>query len=112
MHAMQQAQRAKCMYPPKIACTACLVVSACTVRPYFAWSLPSRVGRTTAATVCSQDWAMCRNCALPAHCAQACNYRQAAFCYEELLMINPGNSNYYVRYADVLYTLGGAANFK
>lgn len=40
------------------------------------------------------------------------NYRQAAFCYEELLMINPGSSTTYVRYADILYTIGGASNYK
>ncbi|MEW5300729.1 MAG: hypothetical protein WDW36_003639 [Sanguina aurantia] len=38
--------------------------------------------------------------------------KQAAFCYEELIMHNPGHSNYLVRYADILYTLGGAANYK
>ncbi|GFR47411.1 hypothetical protein Agub_g9128 [Astrephomene gubernaculifera] len=43
---------------------------------------------------------------------EALNYRQAAFCYEELLMHAPGNSSYYIRYADILYTLGGAANCK
>lgn len=43
---------------------------------------------------------------------QVLNYRQAAFCYEELIMLNPNNSNYHIRYADILYTLGGAANFK
>ncbi|GLI61847.1 hypothetical protein VaNZ11_004355 [Volvox africanus] len=40
------------------------------------------------------------------------NYRQAAFCYEELLMHVPGNSSYFVRYADVLYTIGGPTNYK
>ncbi|EFJ50259.1 hypothetical protein VOLCADRAFT_73964 [Volvox carteri f. nagariensis] len=40
------------------------------------------------------------------------NYRQAAFCYEELLMHVPGNSSYYVRYADILYTTGGPTNYK
>ncbi|GLC49266.1 hypothetical protein PLESTB_000200500 [Pleodorina starrii] len=40
------------------------------------------------------------------------NYRQAAFCYEELLMHVPGNSSFYVRYADILYTIGGPTNYK
>ncbi|GIL75572.1 hypothetical protein Vretimale_15176 [Volvox reticuliferus] len=40
------------------------------------------------------------------------NYRQAAFCYEELLMHVPGNSSYFVRYADILYTIGGPTNYK
>ncbi|KAG2483062.1 hypothetical protein HYH03_018045 [Edaphochlamys debaryana] len=40
------------------------------------------------------------------------NYRQAAFCYEELLMHNPANSNFHVRYADILYTIGGPTNCK
>lgn len=37
-------------------------------------------------------------------------YRQAAFCFEELLTIAPGEPNVYVRYADTLLTLGGPAN--
>ncbi|KAG2452363.1 hypothetical protein HYH02_003385 [Chlamydomonas schloesseri] len=40
------------------------------------------------------------------------NYRQAAFCYEELIMMAPGNSSFYTRYADVLYTIGGPTNYK
>lgn len=39
-------------------------------------------------------------------------YKQAAYCLEELVMINPGHSNYLVRYADTLYTIGGASNYK
>ncbi|KAJ3045710.1 ER membrane complex subunit 2 [Rhizophlyctis rosea] len=33
-------------------------------------------------------------------------YEQAAFCYEELLLLKPQNHLYYVRYADVQVTLG------
>ncbi|PNH06369.1 ER membrane protein complex subunit 2 [Tetrabaena socialis] len=40
------------------------------------------------------------------------NYRQAAFCYEELIMHAPSNSSFFVRYADILYTLGGTTNYK
>ncbi|KXZ47288.1 hypothetical protein GPECTOR_36g15 [Gonium pectorale] len=40
------------------------------------------------------------------------NYRQAAFCMEELLMLSPHNSSFYVRYADILYTIGGPTNYK
>lgn len=47
---------------------------------------------------------------VPLH--QALNYRQAAFCYEELLLHTPNNSSYHVRYADVLYTIGGSTNYK
>lgn len=38
--------------------------------------------------------------------------RQAAFCYEELIMLAPNNLTYNLRYADVLYTIGGASNWK
>jgi len=37
-------------------------------------------------------------------------YRQAAFCIEELLSMAPGDPNLFIRYADVLLTLGGATN--
>ncbi|KAJ3054435.1 ER membrane complex subunit 2 [Rhizophlyctis rosea] len=33
-------------------------------------------------------------------------YEQAAFCYEELLMLKPQNHLYYIRYADLVATLG------
>ncbi|GAX84373.1 hypothetical protein CEUSTIGMA_g11795.t1 [Chlamydomonas eustigma] len=33
-------------------------------------------------------------------------YKQALFCFEELLMFNPLNPQYLVAYADVLYTIG------
>eukprot|EP00270_Netrium_digitus_P003982 TRINITY_DN14840_c0_g1_i1.p1 TRINITY_DN14840_c0_g1~~TRINITY_DN14840_c0_g1_i1.p1 ORF type:complete len:349 (+),score=102.02 TRINITY_DN14840_c0_g1_i1:78-1049(+) len=38
-------------------------------------------------------------------------YRQAAFCYEELLLSSPHNPLYNLIYAEVLYTLGGTENF-
>ncbi|KAL6989525.1 hypothetical protein U1Q18_015276 [Sarracenia purpurea var. burkii] len=34
-------------------------------------------------------------------------YKQAAFCYEELILSQPTNPLYHLSYADVLYTLGG-----
>lgn len=37
-------------------------------------------------------------------------YKQAAFCYEELLLSQPTIPLYHLAYADVLYTLGGAEN--
>lgn len=37
-------------------------------------------------------------------------YRQAAYCYEEILLGNPMSLRINLRYADVLYTLGGAGN--
>jgi hypothetical protein len=37
-------------------------------------------------------------------------YRQAAYCLEEVLTLAPSEPNVVVRYADVLLTLGGAAN--
>jgi hypothetical protein len=43
---------------------------------------------------------------------QAGLYRQAAFCWEELLTMAPTNANILTRYADILYTLGGAANLR
>lgn len=39
-------------------------------------------------------------------------YRQAAFCYEELLLSNPTSLKHNIRYADILYTIGGAGNCK
>mmetsp|Transcript_1186 Transcript_1186/g.3469 ORF Transcript_1186/g.3469 Transcript_1186/m.3469 type:complete len:311 (+) Transcript_1186:173-1105(+) len=43
---------------------------------------------------------------------QSCLYKMAAFCYEELLMLNPTNFAYPLRYADTLTTMGGAKNLK
>ncbi|KAG6418107.1 hypothetical protein SASPL_120306 [Salvia splendens] len=37
-------------------------------------------------------------------------YKQAAFCYEELLLSHPTIPLYHLSYADVLYTLGGVEN--
>lgn len=34
-------------------------------------------------------------------------YKQAAHCYEELLLLGPTNLTYHLRYADTLYTIGG-----
>ncbi|KAJ6694175.1 hypothetical protein OIU85_004916 [Salix viminalis] len=37
-------------------------------------------------------------------------YKQAAFCYEELILSQPTVPLYHLAYADVLYTLGGIEN--
>ncbi len=34
-------------------------------------------------------------------------YRRAAFCMEELILINPMSFLFHVRYAEILLTLGG-----
>ncbi len=39
-------------------------------------------------------------------------YPQAATCYEEVLLQNPASIAAYVQYADVLYTIGGASNYR
>lgn len=39
-------------------------------------------------------------------------YKQAAFCYEELILSQPTNPLYHLVYADVLYTLGGLENLQ
>ncbi|GAV81173.1 TPR_15 domain-containing protein [Cephalotus follicularis] len=39
-------------------------------------------------------------------------YKQAAFCYEELILSQPTVSLYHLSYADVLYTLGGLENIQ
>ncbi|KAL2930006.1 ER membrane protein complex subunit 2 [Bienertia sinuspersici] len=39
-------------------------------------------------------------------------YKQAAFCYEELILAQPSVSLYHLAYADVLYTLGGLENLQ
>jgi len=39
-------------------------------------------------------------------------YKQAAFCYEELILSQPTNPLYHLAYADVLYTLGGLENLQ
>ncbi len=66
---------------------------------------------------CSVELRACYGAAeLKVACAwvrpQTMSYRQAAFCYEELLMMAPTNSIYHTRYADVLYTVGGPTNLK
>ncbi len=39
-------------------------------------------------------------------------YSQAAFCYEELVLANPLSHVHFLRYAEILYTMGGLENFK
>ncbi|KAK8589417.1 hypothetical protein V6N13_088265 [Hibiscus sabdariffa] len=39
-------------------------------------------------------------------------YKQAAFCYEELILSQPTVPLYHLAYADVLYTLGGLENLQ
>jgi len=39
-------------------------------------------------------------------------YKQAAFCYEELILSQPMNPLFHLAYADVLYTLGGLENIQ
>ncbi|KAJ4967634.1 hypothetical protein NE237_014335 [Protea cynaroides] len=39
-------------------------------------------------------------------------YKQAAFCYEELILCQPSIPLYHLVYADVLYTLGGLENLQ
>jgi tetratricopeptide (TPR) repeat protein len=35
-----------------------------------------------------------------------CEYKKAAFCVEELIIIDPNNPLYFSKYADIMYTLG------
>eukprot|EP00271_Cylindrocystis_brebissonii_P006914 TRINITY_DN19848_c1_g1_i1.p1 TRINITY_DN19848_c1_g1~~TRINITY_DN19848_c1_g1_i1.p1 ORF type:complete len:316 (+),score=68.68 TRINITY_DN19848_c1_g1_i1:570-1517(+) len=39
-------------------------------------------------------------------------YKQAAFCWEEVILSNPVNPVYNLQYAQILYTMGGAENIK
>lgn len=39
-------------------------------------------------------------------------YNQAAFCYEELLMMQTSNALWHLQYAEVQYTIGGMENLK
>ncbi|GLJ34783.1 hypothetical protein SUGI_0700050 [Cryptomeria japonica] len=39
-------------------------------------------------------------------------YKQAAFCFEELILAQPSNALFHLSYAEVLYTLGGLENLK
>eukprot|EP00039_Didymoeca_costata_P019734 m.338723 g.338723 ORF g.338723 m.338723 type:complete len:292 (+) comp18521_c0_seq1:74-949(+) len=38
------------------------------------------------------------------------NYPSALFCYEELMLSNPFNYVFHLRYAEILYTMGGVEN--
>lgn len=39
-------------------------------------------------------------------------YNQAAFCYEELIMMEPSNATWHLKYAEVQYTIGGLESLK
>jgi len=39
-----------------------------------------------------------------------CEYRFAAFCYEDLILLQPYNWLYHIKYAEVLYSMGGNDN--
>jgi hypothetical protein len=39
-------------------------------------------------------------------------YPQAASCYEEVLLHQPASIATHVQYADILYTMGGASNYR
>lgn len=39
-------------------------------------------------------------------------YNQAAFCYEELIMMEPSNATWHLKYAEVQYTMGGLESLK
>ncbi|BBN12760.1 hypothetical protein Mp_5g22660 [Marchantia polymorpha subsp. ruderalis] len=39
-------------------------------------------------------------------------YKQAAFCYEELILAQPTNALYHLGYAELLYTIGGLENLR
>eukprot|EP01095_Lingulamoeba_sp_RSL-Kostka_P009755 TRINITY_DN3377_c1_g1_i1.p1 TRINITY_DN3377_c1_g1~~TRINITY_DN3377_c1_g1_i1.p1 ORF type:complete len:308 (+),score=68.97 TRINITY_DN3377_c1_g1_i1:106-1029(+) len=40
-----------------------------------------------------------------------CKYEEAAFCFEEIILLNPNNPHIYTKYAEVLYTIGGEENY-
>ena len=40
------------------------------------------------------------------------NIQKAAYCYEELMMLNPRNDHYFVRLGELLYSLAGAQNLR
>jgi len=42
----------------------------------------------------------------------ACEYKFAAFCYEDLILIQPYNWMYHVKYAELLYTMGGSESIE
>jgi len=39
-------------------------------------------------------------------------YKQAAFCYEELILCSPYTSHIHLRYAEILYSIGGTDNYR
>ncbi|KAI5075517.1 hypothetical protein GOP47_0009593 [Adiantum capillus-veneris] len=39
-------------------------------------------------------------------------YNQAAFCYEELIMMDTSNANWHLNYAEVYYTIGGVESLR
>jgi len=39
-------------------------------------------------------------------------FKQAAFCYEELILISPYNYHIYETYAEILYSCGGIDNYR
>ncbi|KAI3979792.1 hypothetical protein MKX01_013887 [Papaver californicum] len=45
-------------------------------------------------------------------CVSLQMYKQAAFCYEELILCQPTVPLYHLAYADVLYTMGGLENLQ
>ena len=42
---------------------------------------------------------------------ELCSLREAAYCYEELLLSEPENFRFYTSVAEIYYTLGGKDNF-
>lgn len=38
------------------------------------------------------------------------NYQRALFCYEQVCLLSPKNMHYFVKCAEILYTIGGTAN--
>jgi len=39
-------------------------------------------------------------------------YKNAAFCYEDVILANPHNHHFLIKYAEILYTLGGIDNLR
>lgn len=39
-------------------------------------------------------------------------HKQAGYCYEELLLLQPNNMSYHLKYADIKYTLGSVVDLK
>ena len=63
---------------------------------------------TSTCTLNAPDEHICPS--LPAPAPQVGLYRQASFGQEELITLAPGEPNLYVRYGDVLLTLGSPSN--